>query len=174
MKKWQILLGAAACVLLLLGVSCRRDNGVHQQIDQIIHFYVQDVNGKDLIVPVSQDSMSYTDRINFYDNLSLTINAPVPEITKGVDNNQKNYIQYVAGAVRKDSTSTTNPKLYTSQFVINYNKKTGDTKTMAPDRIDIVYSSTPSMFKVSTISLNKKVVFDSSSGLAKDVIIVKQ
>ena len=89
--------------------------------------------------------------------MSVTGNTAVSGITPGVDDAKKNYLQYIAGAIRQGlSDSTATSKKYTSQILINYNKVTNDTKVMARDTLDIVYSWT-SLFNVSSISINKKL-----------------
>ena len=119
--------------------ACRQDDGVHQNIDQTINFYFQDTKGNDLIIP--NDPTGYASRITFIDNLSVTGNTAVSGITPGVDDAKKNYLQYIAGAIRQGlSDSTATSKKYTSQILINYNKVTNDTKVMARDTLDIVYS----------------------------------
>ncbi|MCL1667381.1 hypothetical protein M2T82_04820 [Elizabethkingia ursingii] len=171
MRKWQFFFGLAFVFLFV--TACRQDDGVHQNIDQTINFYFQDTNGNDLIIP--NDPTGYASRITFIDNLSITGNTAVSGITPGVDDAKKNYMQYIAGAIRQgqpDSTATS--KTYTSQILINYNKVTNDTKVMAQDTLNIVYSWTPSLFNVSSISVNKKVVFNGSSGQQKNVTITKQ
>ncbi|WP_411897645.1 hypothetical protein [Elizabethkingia occulta] len=171
MKKWQFFFGLAFVFLLV--TACRQDDGVHQNIDQTINFYFQDTKGNDLIIP--NDPTGYASRITFIDNLSVTGNTAVSGITPGVDDAKKNYLQYIAGAIRQGlSDSTATSKKYTSQILINYNKVTNDTKVMARDTLDIVYSWTPSLFNVSSISINKKVVFNGSGGQQKNVTITKQ
>ncbi|CAI9674427.1 hypothetical protein EAVNNN508_01805 [Elizabethkingia anophelis] len=172
MRKWQFFFGIA--FIFLLVASCRQDDGVHQNIDQTINFYFQDTNGKDLIIP--NDPEGYAGKITYVDDFSINNNATVSGITSGVDASKKNYMQYIAGATRrvsKDSTATS--KTYTSRLFINYSKRTNnDTKVMPQDTLDIVYSWTPSLFNVSTISVNKKVVFNSSSGQQKNITITKK
>ncbi|WP_260256192.1 hypothetical protein [Elizabethkingia miricola] len=153
--------------------ACRQDDGVHQNIDQTINIYFQDTNGNDLIIP--NDATGYASRITFIDNLSITGNTAVSGITPGVDDAKKNYMQYIAGATRQglpDSTATS--KKYESQILINYNKVANDTKVMAQDQLDIIYSWTPTLFSVSSIKLNGNEVFNGSSGQPKNILITKQ
>ncbi|WP_407489754.1 hypothetical protein [Elizabethkingia anophelis] len=172
MRKWHFFFGIA--FIFLFGAACKRDDDVHQNIDQTINFYFQDTNGKDLIIP--NDPEGYAGKITYVDDFSINNNATVSGITSGVDASKKNYMQYIAGATRrvsKDSTATS--KTYTSRLFISYSKRTNnDTKVMPQDTLDIVYSWTPSLFNVSTISVNKKVVFNSSSGQQKNITITKQ
>lgn len=171
MRKWQFFFGLA--FIFLLVTSCRQDDGVHQNIDQTINFYFQDTNGKDLIIP--NDATGYASRITFIDNYADRGNTAVSGIAPGVDDAKKNYMQYIAGATKRglpDSTATS--KTYISQILINYNKVANDTKVMAQDTLNIIYSWTPSLFSVSSIKLNSNVVFDSSSGQPKNILITKQ
>ena len=171
MRKWQFFFGLV--FIFLLVTACRQDDGVHQNIDQTINIYFQDTNGNDLIIP--NDATGYSSRITFIDNLSITGNTAVSGITPGVDDAKKNYMQYIAGATRQglpDSTATS--KTYRSQIFINYNKVANDTKVMAQDQLDIVYSWTPTLFSVSSIKVNGAEVFNGSGGQQKNVTITKQ
>ncbi|AJW64271.1 hypothetical protein VO54_02817 [Elizabethkingia miricola] len=171
MRKWQFFFGLV--FIFLLVTSCRQDDGVHQNIDQTINFYFQDTNGNDLIIP--NDATGYASRITFIDNLADRGNTAVSGITPGVDDAKKNYMQYIAGATRQglpDSTATS--KTYRSQIFINYNKVANDTKVMAQDQLDIVYSWTPTLFSVSSIKVNGAEVFNGSGGQQKNVTITKQ
>lgn len=171
MRKWYFFFGLA--FIFLFGAACKRDDDVHQNIDQTINFYFQDINGKDLIIP--NDAAGYAGRITFIDNLADRNNTAVSGITSGVDDAKKNYMQYIAGATRQglaDSTATR--KTYRSQIFINYNKVTNDTKVMAQDQLDISYSWTPTLFSVSSIKLNGNEVFNGSGGQLKNVTITKQ
>ncbi|WP_260395428.1 hypothetical protein [Elizabethkingia anophelis] len=171
MRKWHFFFGIA--FIFLFGAACKRDDDVHQNIDQTINFYFQDSNGKDLIVP--NDPEGYSGRITFIDNLSNRANTTVSGITPGTDDAKKNYMQYIAGATREGQPdSTAVKKEYKSQILISYNRRTNDTKVMAQDTLDILYSWTPSLFNVSSISINKKVVFNSSSGQQKNITITKK
>ena len=171
MRKWQFFFGLA--FIFLLVTACRQDGDVHQNIDQAINFYFQDTNGNDLIIP--NDPTGYASRITFIDDLSITGNAAVSGITPGVDAAKKNYMQYIAGAIRLGlADSTAVKKTYRSRIFINYNKVTNDTKVMARDTLDILYSWTPSLFNVSSISVNKKVVFNGSNGQQKNIPITKK
>lgn len=171
MRKWHFFFGLA--FIFLFGAACKRDDDVHQNIDQTINLYFQDANGGDLIIP--NDPVGYAGRITFIDNLADRNNTAVSGITPGVDDAKKNYMQYIAGATRRglaDSTATR--KTYESQILINYNKRPDDTKVMAQDVLDISYSWTPTLFSVSSIKLNGNVVFNGSSGQQKNIPITKQ
>lgn len=151
-----ILLGCFA----LMG--CRSDEDSIQKIDQIMNFYIQDTNGKDLLIPNKIGSFT---TIAMNDMLAVTDTAPVSSSVKIVSDSVS-YIEYIAGATRQlESGSDTDNRIYRSQIRVALTKKLTDT-TFAEidnDTLQIFYHWTPTVFEVSKVLYN-----DSELPVTKD------
>lgn len=142
-----ILLGCFA----LMG--CRSDEDSFQKIDQTIHFYIEDVAGKDLLIPNTIGS--YTS-VSMNDVLAATDVAPVSFSPK-TDANSKNLLEYVAGATRQlQSGQDSDDRIYRSRIRVALTKKLTDSTFAEPvnDTLEILYHWTPEVFSVSKVSYN--------------------
>lgn len=151
-----ILLGCFA----LMG--CRSDEDSIQKIDQIMNFYIQDTNGKDLLVPNTIGS--YT-TVSMNDVLAPTDVAAVSFSPKTAENSI-NYLEYIAGATRQlQSGGDSEERVYRSRIRVALTKKITDT-TFAEavnDTLEILYHWTPTVFEVSKVLYN-----DSELPVTKD------
>lgn len=160
-------------VISMLLFSCRgEDVNDLQKIDQVVNLYISDSNGEDLL---------NTENTNAYKTISLQdLNDPNTalkaittfSIKKDVTN--ISYLDYAAGATRLLlSNAGQYPENYQSEFYINLTKSVNDTDITDRDTIKIQYSSEPTLFKVSKIWYNNKLVFSKVSDEANIVKIVK-
>lgn len=150
-----ILLGCFA----LMG--CRSDEDSFQKIDQTIHFYIQDVAGKDLLIPSAIGSYAFS----MNDALAATDIAPV-SFSQKTDENSKNLLEYIAGATRQlQSGQDSDERIYRSRIGFALTKKLTDSTFAAPvnDTLEILYRWTPEVFSVSKVLYN-----NSELSLTKD------
>jgi len=151
-----ILLGCFA----LMG--CRSDEDSIQKIDQIMNFYIQDINGKDLLVPNTIGS--YT-TVSMNDVLAPTNVATVSFSPKTTENST-NYLEYIAGATRElQSGGDSDERVYRSRIRVALTKKITDTTfaEVVNDTLEIRYHWTPTVFEVSKVLYN-----DSELPISKD------
>ncbi|KNB61994.1 MULTISPECIES: hypothetical protein [Chryseobacterium] len=161
-----ILLGCFA----LMG--CRSDEDSIQKIDQIINFYIQDANGKDLLIP---DSIGSFTTISMNDVLASTDVANVSFSTKTAENS-KRYLEYIAGATRQlQSGGDSDERVYRSQIRVALTKKLTDSTFSTPvnDTLEILYRWTPSVFEVSKVNYNNQLIFTKIQDQPNNVTIIK-
>lgn len=134
-------------------MGCRSDEDSFQKIDQLMSFYIQDANGKNLLIPNKNGSFT---TVGMNDMLAPIDNAPVSNSVKTVSDSVQ-YIDYVAGATRQlESGGETENRMYRSQIRLDLTKKITDT-TFADvdnDTLQIFYRWTPSVFEVSKVLYN--------------------
>jgi hypothetical protein len=142
-----ILLGCFA----LMG--CRSDEDSFQKIDQVMSFYIQDANGKNLLIPNKIGSFT---TVAMNDMLAPIDNAPVSNSVKTVSDSLQ-YIEYIAGATRQlENGGETENRIYRSQIRVDLIKKLTDS-TFADvdnDTLQIFYRWTPAVFEVSKVLYN--------------------
>nr|WP_314492999.1 hypothetical protein [uncultured Chryseobacterium sp.] len=142
-----ILLGCFA----LMG--CRGDEDSFQKIDQIMSLYVQDANGKNLLIPNQIGSFT---TIAMNDMLAPVDNAPVSNSVKTVSESVQ-YIEYIAGATRQlESGGDTENRIYRSQIRVDLTKKLTDSTFAAIDNdtLQVFYRWTPAVFEVARVLYN--------------------
>ncbi|NAW52222.1 hypothetical protein GNY06_12830 [Elizabethkingia argentiflava] len=169
MCKYGISIG-----LLFIGlatVSCRQEEGGLQRMEQVIHFYIQNPQGGDLLNP--NDSLGYANRVNFVDLNADRLDVQIGEVTPQIDEGGKNYLEYTAGATRVLVDSVKDQKKYISDFVIKYQNREGDTKSMSNDTLHVAYLWSPSIFRISEILLNRKKITEPTVGSPSKVVITK-
>ncbi|MCY0969787.1 hypothetical protein [Chryseobacterium wangxinyae] len=148
----NLLFGILFGCFALMG--CRSDEDSIQKIDQIMSFYIQDANGKNLLIPNKIGSFT---SVAMNDLLATTDNAPVSNSLKSISDSVS-YIEYIAGATRQlESGGDSDNRMYRSQIRVALTKKLTDT-TFAEvdnDTLQIFYHWTPSVFEVSRVLYNK-------------------
>ncbi len=147
----NLVFGILSGCFALMG--CRSDEDSFQKIDQIISLYVQDANGKNLLIPNQIGSFT---TIAMNDMLAPVDNAPVSNSVKTVSDSIQ-YIEYIAGATRQlESGGETENRMYRSQIRVDLTKKLTDS-TFAPidnDTLQIFYRWTPTVFEVARVLYN--------------------
>lgn len=141
----NLLFGILLVCFALLG--CRSDEESIQKIDQIMNFYIQDANGKDLLVPNAVGS--YT-TVAMNDVLAPTDIAAVSFSPK-TDADSRNYLEYIAGATRElQSGGDSDERVYRSRIRVALTKKITDTtfNEAVNDTLEIHYRWTPTVFEV--------------------------
>lgn len=136
-------------------LSCRNDDLVVQQIDQVLNIYIDSV-GQDMLNSTLANSYS---TIQMNDVFGLTDNAPVSvSLKKTVDT--INYIEYIAGAQRIAIDSLGDAKTYESRIALLLTKRINDSvTTLQNDTMIIQYLSTPEIFQVSKVFYNQVLQF---------------
>lgn len=159
-------------LLLIAGFtiySCRNEDDVVQDIDQIVQIYI-DSAGQDMLN--TNIKGGYTD-IRMNDVNGFTDTAPVSFILKK-DSDTLNYIEYVAGARRIGIDSVGTSKTYESTVALIFNKRTSDSTTVSVnDTIRLQYNSTPELFQISKVWYNKVLKFTKEEGTTNVVKVQK-
>lgn len=155
MNKSFFLTFMACCTLL----SCRSDEDSIQKIDQIMNFYIQDANGKDLLRPGQIGSFT---TITLNDNLAATDVAPISFSPK-MTTDSIFYQEYIAGATRQlvnGSDANSENRQYRSDVRVALTKKLTDStfSEIDNDTLQIFYNWTPSIFEVSKVFYNNNEV----------------
>ena len=146
----NLLFGIVIGCFALIG--CRSDEDSIQRIDQIMNFYIQDANGKDLLIPGAVGSYSFA----MNDVLAATDIAPVSFSLKTTENSV-NYLEYIAGATRQlQSGGDSDERIYRSRIRVALTKKITDSTFAAPvnDTLEILYRWTPEVFEISKVHYN--------------------
>lgn len=152
--------------------NCQSREDDLQEIDQTLRFYVENASGKDLLIP--GDSLGYVNSIQLLDLNADRLNVPISDFTYKLDStNMKNYLEYVGGATRilADSIDA-RQKSYFSDFLMVM-KKNMLSAVADSDTIHIVYSWSPTLFQVSTVSRNDQVIFTKNTDKYNKITIVK-
>lgn len=151
-----ILLGCFA----LMG--CGSDEDSIQKIDQIMNLYIENADGKDLLVP---DSIGSYTTVSMNDVLAPTDIANVSFSPKTAENSRR-YLEYIAGATRQlQSGGDSDERVYRSRIRVALTEKITDTTFAAAvnDTLEILYRWTPTVFEISKVSYN-----DSELPVTKD------
>lgn len=159
----------AFILILFFTISCRKNNGSTQQINQVVHIYIDSL-GKDMLntkLSGTYTAVSLKDIGGVYDQTAVSYN-----LKKNTDT--VNYIEYVSGAKRNllDSTSPY-LKYYKSDMVLRLTKTVNSVSKTTIDTVEVQYSWTPSLFQVSKIIYNKVSKPITVNGATNTVHIVK-
>lgn len=150
-------------------LSCRGSDEDVQQIDQVIHLYI-DSAGIDMLN--AKIPAAYSD-IKINDVNGLTDIAPVSfSLRKNSDT--VNYIEYVAAARRILVDSAGTNKTYESKLALAFSKRNGaSTPRVITDTLRIRYQSTPELFQVSQIWFNNILKFTKTEPFINVVKVTK-
>ncbi len=151
----------AAFFVIIALLSCRNNDEPIQQIDQIVHLYIDSL-GQDMLN--KKIAGSYIS-VSLNDVDGLTDNAPVTYLMKK-DADTVDYIQYIAGAKRilTDSIDA-NHKTYRSRIALKMILKVNaTTQSTTNDTLILNYQYTPEYFRVSSALYNNKPVFTKAEG----------
>ena len=152
---------AVIFVALLAVISCRSEEDSLQQIDQVLHFYIDSAGIDMLNENVSGAYTSYS----FNDVYGLSDNAPV-SFTEVLDEDSLYYLKYVAGARRiaVDSTDT-NHKTLQSKIAMQFVTKINDSvNKIQYDTLVLNYNFTPAVFQIQEAIFNGNTIFTKISG----------
>lgn len=160
----------ASVIIFFAFLSCRDDDRIVQNIDQIVTIYM-DSAGQDMLN--SNISGSYTN-ITFNDANGLTDNAPV-SLSNRKDIDTVNFLEYVAGARRiLIDSSDANAKVYESKIDFTFTKKVTDTtNTTFTETLTLNYIMKPEVFRIEKAFYNDNLVFTKVDG-EPNVIKIKK
>ncbi len=164
-------------VLLLLFItvllySCRKeDENNVQKIDQVVNIYLKDTSGKDLLNTNLSGAFTSVSAQDLNADKAL---QSISGFSVKKDKDTVAYIDYAAGATRllSDSVSATQKK-YRSDFYLNLSKIVNKVTVTDTDTLKIEYSWTPTLFQVSKLWYNNKLVFTKVDGQQNIIKIVK-
>lgn len=164
------LWGISLSLLALL--SCRSDEEILQNIDQIMTFYMKNAAGKDLLNPTAVGSYS---NIKMNDVFGEADNSPVSFSGPTMQTDSTYNIEYTAGATRRLLASDTEDnRIYNSKIALNLSLKVNDTLFQTVlDTMEIQYRWTPSLFEISKVFYKKKEVFAKTPTSGNTFTIIK-
>ncbi len=155
-----------AFVILL---SCRPDEGGLQQIDQVLHIYLDSAKTDMLNNNIPGAYRSF--QVN--DVYGITDNAPV-SLSLKKDGDTISYLEYVAGAKRMIIDSSALQRTYESKLAFAFIKKKNDsTNVTINDTMRIRYSWTPQLFRVETVYYNNQLKYTNADETPHIVRITK-
>lgn len=138
-------------ILFLALLSCRNTDNDVQQINQILHVYID--SAKQDMLNAKLTGSYATVRMN--DVYGQTDNAPVNFALK-MTSDSLYYMEYVAGATRILVDSAASEKMYESKIALLITKKLNDSATVAVnDTLKLRYHSTPSYFRLTEAWYNE-------------------
>lgn len=152
--------------------SCRKeDENDVQKIDQVINVYLHDNSGVDLL------NTNIKGGYTTVSGQDLNADKALQEISGFSVKKDKDtiaYIDYVAGAkkILLDSISPVQ-KRYQSDFYLNLSKIINKKTVTDTDTVKVEYNWTPTLFQVSKIWYNQKLVFTKVEGQSNIIKIVK-
>ena len=152
--------------------SCRKeDENDVQKIDQVINVYLHDNSGVDLL------NTNIKGGYTTVSGQDLNADKALQEISGFSVKKDKDtiaYIDYVAGAkkILIDSISPVQ-KRYQSDFYLNLSKIINKETVTDTDTVKVEYNWTPTLFQVSKIWYNQKLVFTKVEGQSNIIKIVK-
>ena len=152
--------------------SCRKeDENDVQKIDQVINVYLHDNSGVDLL------NTNIKGGYTTVSGQDLNADKALQEISGFSVKKDKDtiaYIDYVAGAkkILLDSISPVQ-KRYQSDFYLNLSKIINKKTVTDADTVKVEYNWTPTLFQVSKIWYNQKLVFTKVEGQSNIIKIVK-
>lgn len=152
--------------------SCRKeDENDIQKIDQIINVYVHDKSGVDLLNTNLKGGFTTVSAQDLNADRAL---QEISGFSVKKDKDTVAYIDYTAGAVKMltDSISPVQ-KRYRSDFYLNLTKIVNKNSVTDSDTVKVEYNWTPTLFQVSKIWYNQKLVFTKVEGQANIIKIVK-
>lgn len=156
-------------ILFFAFISCRTDDRVIQNIDQVMNIYI-DSAGQDMLNNTIKGS--YTN-IQWNDVYGLLDNSPVSYLNRK-DVDTLNFLEYVAGARRVGVDSVGDRKIYESKIEFRLTKKITDSlNAVTTDMMTIQYLSTPEVFQVSKVWYNDVLFFTKVQGEPNIIKITK-
>ncbi len=160
----------ALVIVFAAAVSCRNDDDLVQQIDQVVNLYI-DSAGIDMLN--SSVSGSYK-TVTMNDVNGITDTAPVSVSIKS-DEDTIRYIDYVSGARRIIiDSSDANTKIYESKIAIIFTKKLTDSTTSTfSDTLILNYVLKPEVFRLEKAWYNNNLVFTKVDGQSNIIKITK-
>lgn len=157
---------------IVLLFSCRKeDENDAQKIDQVINVYLHDNSGVDLLNTNIKGGFTTVSGQDL--NADKALQA-ISGFSVKKDKDTVAYIDYVAGATKKltDSISPAE-KYYRSDFYLNLSKIVNKETVTDTDTVKIEYNWSPTLFQVSKIWYNQKLVFTKVEGQSNIIKIVK-
>lgn len=158
--------------IALLFFSCRKeDENDVQKIDQVINIYLKDTSGKDLLNANLSGAFTSVSAQDLNADKAL---QSISGFSVVKDKDTIAYIDYAAGAKRllSDSVSATKKK-YRSDFYLNLSKTVNKVVVTDTDTLKIEYNWSPTLFQVSKLWYNNKLVFTKVDGQSNIIRIVK-
>lgn len=158
--------------MAMLLFSCRgEEESDLQKIDQVINVYLHDNSGVDLL------NTNIKGGYTTVSGQDLNADKALQEISGFSVKKDKDtiaYIDYVAGAkkILLDSISPVQKK-YQSDFYLNLSKIINKKTVTDTDTVKVEYNWTPTLFQVSKIWYNQKLVFTKVEGQSNIIKIVK-
>lgn len=152
--------------------SCRKeDENDLQKIDQVINIYIKDTAGKDLLNTKLSGAFTSVSAQDLDADKAL---QSISGFSVMKDKDTVAYIDYAAGATRllKESISDTK-KTYQSDFYLNLSKIENKVTVTDTDTVKVEYSWSPTLFQVSKLWYNNKLVFTKVDGQPNIIKIVK-
>lgn len=152
--------------------SCRKeDENDLQKIDQVINIYIKDTAGKDLLNTKLSGAFTSVSAQDLDADKAL---QSISGFSVMKDKDTVAYIDYAAGATRllKESISYTK-KTYQSDFYLNLSKIENKVTVTDTDTVKVEYSWSPTLFQVSKLWYNNKLVFTKVDGQPNIIKIVK-
>lgn len=151
----------ALVILFFAFISCRDDDKVTQNIDQVVHLYI-DSAGQDMLnnnIPGSYTNIQWNDVYGFLDN------APV-SFSNRKDIDTVNFLEYVAGARRiLIDSSDSNTKIYESKIDFLLTKRlTDSTTTTFTETLTLNYLMKPEVFRLEKAWYKGNLVFSKVEG----------
>ena len=159
-------------IMAMLLFSCRgEEESDLQKIDQVINVYLHDNSGVDLL------NTNIKGGYTTVSGQDLNADKALQEISGFSVKKDKDtiaYIDYVAGAkkILLDSISPVQ-KRYQSDFYLNLSKIINKETVTDTDTVKVEYNWTPTLFQVSKIWYNQKLVFTKVEGQSNIIKIVK-
>lgn len=155
-------------VLSFLGVSCRNANDDAQKIDQRVQIYIDSV-GQDML---NSKIMGSYQSIVLNDVYGDTDVATVP-LTLKKNSDTTYYIEYLAGAKRKEMANSGITQNFQSKIALAMKKKIGDQVVTTQDTLELNYTMTPELFQISTARYNGIPVFTNNPDTENIINIFK-
>lgn len=155
--------------LLIFVFSCRGESVDDlQQIDQILHIYIKNSAGTDLLNKKNTESFYSVELKDLgadRDRVSVTATAKT-------DVDGTKFLEYIAGANRiLQANSTESHQIYKSDIAVQY--KTSDSAAVVEDRMEIFYDNTPQVFQINSVIYNNAKIFQKVEGQPNIITIVK-
>jgi len=155
--------------LLIFVFSCRGESVDDlQKIDQILHIYIKNSAGTDLLNNKNTESfysVELKDLAADRDRVSVSANSKT-------DGDGTKFLEYIAGANRiLQPNSTDSHQIYKSDIAVQY--KTSDSATVEEDRMEIFYDNTPQVFQINSVIYNNVKIFQKVEGQPNIITIVK-
>lgn len=155
--------------LALLLFACRgEDLESIQKIDQVLHIYIKDAQGNDLLNPERAEafqSVEFKDMQAEYDRVAVSV-------SKKQDSAKVFYYEYITGANRLPLPNATDQrKTYQSTLAVQY--RLSATSDIEEDIMSLSYEWTPQIFQLKSVTYNDKVIFEKTAEGISTITIQK-